>query len=84
MAKQKTVKIGETNYTLQKVPPREWIKLKNRARDRQGNTSEEKLYEEILEHIVVDPRQGLDDFEDWEELETLMQEAITHQTGASF
>ena len=84
MAKQKKTKIGEAEYTLQKVPPRSWMKLKSEAKDRTGNTSEEKLYDLVLEHIVVEPKVSIDDFEDFAELEELVMEAVEHQTGASF
>ena len=82
--KHKDVKVGETTYKLQKVPPRSWIKLKNDARDRQGRTDEEKLYDLILEHIVVEPKVDMDSFEDFAELEELVMEAVEFQTGGSF
>ena len=82
--KQKTITINDTEYTLQKLVPREWIRLKNRCRDRQGNTNEEKLYDEILEYIVVSPQKKMDEFEDWQEFEQVITEAISFQTGATF
>lgn len=80
-ASQKKFKVGKTEYTLQKVSPREWSRLKARCRDRQGNFSEEKFYDEVLEYIVVQPKVTLDDFEDVDVVEEVITEAVNFQSG---
>lgn len=81
---QKKVEVAGTEYTLQKLVPREWVKLKTRTKDKRGDVSEEKFYDEILEHIVVMPKITLDDFELWEDAEAVIMAAIEFQTGATF
>ncbi len=76
---QKTVNVFGTDYVLQKVTPREWIRIRSRCKDKNGNLIDETFYSEILEHIVVQPRMTIDDFEEIEELEEVMKEAITFQ-----
>ena len=77
--KQKTVTIDGTDYTFQKIPPRQWLRLRQRTKDKNGNPIDENLYDEILEHIVVAPKMKIDDFEELETLEEVMKEAITFQ-----
>jgi hypothetical protein len=76
---QKKVNINSKEYTLQRVPPREWIKIRQRCKDKNGQPLEEKLYDEILTHIVVIPHMDIDDFEELEDLEAVMEAAITFQ-----
>lgn len=76
---QKTVKINGKEYMLQRVPPREWIKIRQRCKDKNGQPLEEKLYDEILTNIVVNPHLEIDDFEELEDLEAVMEAAITFQ-----
>lgn len=77
--KQKTVTIDGTDYTLQKIPPRQWLRLRQRTKDKNGNPIDENLYDEILEHIVVAPKMKIDDFEELETLEEVVKAAITFQ-----
>jgi len=76
---QKTVKINNTDYTLQKVTPRQWLRIRQRCKDKNGLPMEENLYSEILEHIVVSPKMTIDDFEEIETLEEVMKAAINFQ-----
>jgi hypothetical protein len=76
----KKVTVGDTEYTLQKIPAREWVRLRQRC-TKNGNLNEEKFIDEILEHIVVDPKKRLDDFEDYSELEEVVAEAVNFQHG---
>ncbi|MBC3887252.1 hypothetical protein GH810_02875 [Acetobacterium paludosum] len=76
---QKKDTINGVDYTFQKVPPREWVKIRQRCKDKNGQALEEKLYDEILSHIVVTPKITMDDFEEVEDMEAVMEAAITFQ-----
>jgi hypothetical protein len=74
----KVIKVFGTEYTLQKVAVREWLKMRKRCKV-EGELDDELFYDEILNHIVVNPKKSIDDFESTEELEEVMKEAITFQ-----
>lgn len=78
-SKQKKIKLEGVEYTLQKLPAMEALKLRSRCKDKQGNPDEIKLYGELLEHVVVIPKVTIDDFEDVADLEELMVEVIEFQ-----
>lgn len=80
---QKKVTINGTEYTLQKVTPREWLRMRDRCKNKHGQPIEERMYDEVLEHIVVHPKKKLDDFTDLQELEELVAAAIRFQRGAT-
>ena len=79
--KQKTVRVGQTDYTFQKLTPREWVRLRDRCKDRHGNMKEESFMSEVLQHIVVSPKVTLDDFDEWETAQEVTNAAITFQLG---
>lgn len=79
--KQKKITVNGVEYTLQKVSPREWLRLKERCKGKNGLPIEEKTYTEVLEHIVVTPKKKLDDFEDFAEVEEVVTTAIRFQLG---
>lgn len=74
----KTVEVDKIKYNLQKLPVREGLELRQRCRDGK-DIDDIKFYEELLEHVVVDPKLTLDDFEDIGHLEKLMTEVIEYQ-----
>lgn len=78
---QKKVTINGTEYTLQKVFPSAWYKMKDKSKNQHGVAQEEKLYQDILKHVVVDPKKKMDDFTDLNEFEELMKEATRFQLG---
>lgn len=80
---QKKVTINGTEYTLQKVTPREWLRMRDRCKNKHGQPIEERMYDEVLEHIVVHPKKKLDDFTDLQELEELVAAAIRFQRGVT-
>lgn len=53
---QKNVTIGEKEFTLQHPGVREAIKLRGRAKDHTGQLDEEKYYEELMKHVIVQPK----------------------------
>ena len=73
-------KIKGNEYTFQKLPAREWIRLRKRC-TKNNNFDEEKFMDEVLEHIVVEPKKTIDDFEDYAELEEVVAEAVNFQSG---
>lgn len=80
---QEKVTINGTEYTFQKVLPREWLRMRDRCKNKHGQPIEEKLYEEVLKHIVVSPKKTLDDFTDVAELEEVVEAAVRFQRGGS-
>ena len=60
--KTKKVIVDNKEYTLQKLPVREAFKLRDSWIEN-GNVNQEKMYDKLLEHIVVVPKVKLDDFE---------------------
>ncbi len=79
--KQKKVTVDGVSYTLQKISPREWSRMRERCKNRNGQLIEETFISEVLEHIVVQPRVTMDDFEEWVDLEDLVDQAISFQSG---
>ena len=80
-AQTKKVTIEGVEYTFQRIPTREWIRLQERCQDRRGNISTERLASEILEHIVVEPKVKIDDFEIPAVMEEVVAEAYNFQHG---
>lgn len=80
---QEKVTINGTEYTFQKVLPREWLRMRDRCKNKHGQPIEEKLYDEVLKHIVVSPKKTLDDFTDVAELEEVVEAAVRFQRGGS-
>lgn len=78
---QKKVTINGTEYTLQKIFPSAWYKLKDKNKNQHGVAQEENFYKDILKHIVVHPKKKMDDFDSIEEFEELMAEATRFQLG---
>ncbi len=80
---QTTVTVDGETYTIQKVVPSEWMKLKQRCTDRQGRFSEAAFIREIFEHMIVKPRispEAMDEL-DWAVVDELSGAAIDFQTG---
>ncbi len=78
---EKKVEIRGVEYTLKKIPPREWARLRDRCKNRFGNIIEEKFLSEIFEHLVVNPKLSLDDFEDWDVCQEVANAAVEFQLG---
>jgi len=80
---QKKVTINGVEYTFQKILPREWLRMRDRCKNKHGIPIEEKMYGEVLKHIVVEPKKSLDDFTDVAELEEVVTSAIRFQRGVT-
>ncbi len=76
-------KINSTEYTFQKLPAMEMVRLKERATDTSGNLVESLLFEELAEHVIVNPRLDLEEFEDYGELMEIMKVALDFQLAKS-
>lgn len=79
--KQKKVTVNGVEYTLQKMPVREALKLRQRwgSKDTASGIDDIKMAELCLENIVVIPKVKMDDFENVEDLEKLIVECINFQ-----
>lgn len=81
---QKTITVGENEYVLQKLPTRKALEIKQKWLDSNGQIIELNLYDEVLEHIVVNPKKTVDDFDDISELQALGTEALNFQFGGKY
>lgn len=78
---QKKITVGEVEYTLQKLPVRQGIKLRQQFSDTHlpNEIDVEKACDLCFEHIVVSPKVKLDEFEYSEDAEMLVAECILFQ-----
>lgn len=74
----KTVTVDGVEYTLQKLPVRPALEIRQRCTE-DGVLNDIKMYEAMLESVVVSPKLKLDDFEDVGVLEELMKEVFKYQ-----
>lgn len=79
--KTKKVTVNDVEYTLQKLPVREALKLRDSWLEN-GVVNQEKMYDKLLEHIVVMPKVKLDDFDDLETVEALGMECVNFVYGS--
>jgi len=84
MTLQKTITVGGKEYVIQKVPPREWTRMRDRSKDRNGNIVEERLIDEMFKHMVIDPKVSMDDFEDWAEVQDIFDAVAAFQLGRHY
>lgn len=79
--KQKKVTVNGVEYTLQKMPVREALKLRQRwgSKETASGIDDEKMADLCLENIVVMPKVKIDDFENVEDLAELIKECIDFQ-----
>lgn len=74
----KKVVIDGEEYTLQKLPVRQALELRDQWQV-DGVVDNVKMFDMVLEHFVVHPRKTLDDFEDVATVEELVGEALKYQ-----
>ena len=77
---QKKVEVNGTEYTLQKLPVLEFMKLRQQwgSREFASGVDDIKMSELVLEHIVVNPKRKIEDFDTLEELEDLVSEGVNY------
>ncbi len=73
---QKKITVRGTQYTLQNVPLKEFYKMQERCRDAHANPLASELYDEIFKNVIVSPKVSWDNYDDVDEVEELMQEAL--------
>lgn len=74
---KKTVEVQGVEYTLQHPGTRAFVQIQDRIQMDNGNSSNEKLSEEIFKHVIVEPKVDFDYFDENEGYEELMSEAST-------
>ena len=74
----KKVVIDGEEYTLQKLPVRQALELRDQWQV-DGVVDNVKMFDMVLEHFVVHPKKTLDDFEDVATVEELVGEALKYQ-----
>lgn len=79
MFKTKQVTVNDVEYTLQKLPVRQALELRQKWTLPNGLTDDIIMADECFKHIVVEPKVKLDDFEDINELEMLVAECVVFQ-----
>ncbi|OAB48273.1 hypothetical protein [Paenibacillus antarcticus] len=83
MFKQKnyTSKALEKEYTFQHPGVRTVSKIKDAAMNKHGVVLEERLAEEVLKHVVVNPKLKIDDFSDYKEYTEVINAAYAFISG---
>lgn len=83
---QKTVTVAGNEYTIQKQSYRWYMETGEKHMLHNGRPSQIRLWDEYLEHVVVDPKVTVEDFYEKEELggfkalQKLMSECETFLT----
>lgn len=62
--KQKKVTIGGIEFTFQFPGVKTALEISDRSRDRNGNLLTVPYYEQIMEHVIVNPRTDWDFWDD--------------------
>lgn len=78
--KKVTTKSGK-DYTLQHPGVRNVTKITDRVKNKHGIPSDERLAEEMLQHVIVEPKMRLDDFESYGEMTEIVGKAFAFITG---
>jgi hypothetical protein len=78
--KQYTSKSG-TTYTFQFPGIRSVTKINDRIKNKHGIPQDEKLADEMLEHVIVNPKMKMDDFSSIREFNEVVQEAYKFVNG---
>lgn len=80
-AKQKKVEVKGKEYLLQHPGVRAVTKITDRIKNKHGVPSDEKMADEMLMHVVVDPKVRMENFDDYGELSELVGKAFNFITG---
>ncbi|MFL6557358.1 MAG: hypothetical protein ACJ8MO_14730 [Bacillus sp. (in: firmicutes)] len=74
-----TSKSGQ-KYIFQKVAPVDWLDILDEVESSEKG-KRRRLYGQVFEHIVVQPKMALTDFEDFGEMDEVATAAIRFQQG---
>lgn len=72
-------KINGVEYTFQRLLAMDFVRMKERATNEKGQILDSAMFEELAEHVIVDPKIDLEEFDDVVELSEIMEEAISFQ-----
>lgn len=75
MTEQLKKTVNGVEYTYQKLSAMEWLRLKERSTDEMGIIRDSLFFEEVAEHIIVDPKINVEEFEELGELVEIMKHA---------
>ncbi|MNL09987.1 hypothetical protein D3C87_1307660 [compost metagenome] len=78
--KEYTSKSGKS-YTLQHPGVRAVSKINDAAKNKFGVVSEERLSEEMLKHVIVQPKMSIDNFTEYQEYSEVINAAYAFITG---
>ncbi len=81
MPREKTIEVRGKEYIIKKIPAREWVRLRDRCKNRFGIVLEERMLAEVFEHLVINPITSLDDFDDWSECQEVADAVVEFQLG---
>lgn len=73
---QKEFELGGTIYTFQRPPVRAALKMRMDWTNPDGAVDDIIMAEQVLKHIVVNPKLTLDDFDNVGQLQTVVNTAI--------
>ncbi|MED4715431.1 hypothetical protein [Bacillus badius] len=74
---QKQVTVEGVDYTLQHPGNREFTRIQDRAQTDQGTFSSEKWADEIMKHVVVEPKVSWEYFDEHDGFDEVIKEATT-------
>ena len=74
MAGKKEITVYGKTYQVQHPGPRWYLQLQDRVRTRGGSIQQEKYVDELLEHIVIEPKVRVEDFGNIAELEEMVSQ----------
>ncbi|MEK5278758.1 hypothetical protein NSS82_10940 [Paenibacillus sp. FSL H7-0735] len=69
------------SYTFQHPGVRAISKINDGSKNKFGVILEERLSEEVLKHVIVDPKMKIDDFNDYTEYSEVVNAAYAFVTG---
>ena len=75
------VTIEGVEYTFQKLPVKAAFDLREQWLDSRGGIDQPKMYDLVLENIVISPKMKLEDFEEIWIVDELVSKAIEFQYG---
>lgn len=76
-----TSEVSGTKYTFQKVAPVDWLDILDDVEGGESKGKRRRLYGQVLEHVIVQPKMELRDFEDFGEMDEVVTAAIRFQQG---
>lgn len=82
--KQRTEVVNGREYKFQGIPVRHRVKFRDQAKNKHGVVNEEKYYELLMKHVVIEPKVDWEYFdehdEDFEEVIKIAAEVANNKT----